>query len=189
MTILTTRWMEQEWLNTVPIEMDGFFKAARYMDDIIIGLSTSDQWDKDKFLADFKASCYWDPLRLEAPPHQDAFLETRFQIIDGKIQTRLKNDNEVGTNIWRYHHFESQMDYRIKRATVMATLRKVDLHASSPSQLYGSALSKISEFLRKGYPAGTLRYMCAILAKETKNLCGIALEPTFQITKAFEIIS
>ena len=169
MTILTTRWMEQEWLKTVPKETDSFFKAARYMDDIIIGLSSSDQWDKDKFLSDFKANCYWDPLKLEAPPHQDAFLETSFHISNGIVETRLKNDNEFGTNIWRYHHFESQMSYTIKRATVMATLRKVDLHASSPSQLFISARSKISEFLRKGYPAGILRYMCSILAKETKK--------------------
>ena len=125
--------------------------------------------DKEKFLADFKTNCYWDPLKQEAPPNQDAFLETQFQIINGVIQTRLKNDNSVGTQIWRYHHFESQMDYRIKRATVMATLRKVEAHASGPSQLYDSGLSKVSEFLRKGYPAGMLRYMCCILAKETKK--------------------
>ena len=57
------------------------------------------------------------------------------------------------------------MGYTIKRATVMATLRKVDLHASSPSQLFISAKSKISEFLRKGYPAGILRYMTPRLSK------------------------
>ena len=106
--------------------------------------------------------------------------------MNGIVETRLKNDNEFGTNIWRYHHFDSQMGYTIKRATVMATLRKVDLHASSPSQLFISAKSKISEFLRKGYPAGILRYMCSILAKETKNRCGTELGPTFPTTEAFK---
>ena len=177
--------MEQEWLNTIPTEMDGFFKAARYMDDILIGVSNSDKWDKDAFLADFQTNCYWNPLRLEAPPNQDTFLETRFQIINGKIQTRLKNDNTVGSQVWRYHHFESQIDYRIKRATVMATLRKVDWHASSPSQLFASGIAKISEFLRKGYPAGILRYMCCILAKETKKSVWFRIRAHIPICKRY----
>ena len=49
----------------------------------------------------------------------------------------------------------------------MSTLRKVNLHASSPQQLRMSALFKINEFIRLGYPHDIIRYMCSVLAKET----------------------
>ena len=57
----------------------------------------------------------------------------------------------------------------MKRATLLSTLRKVDLHASDGKQLQISAMAKVNEFLRLGYPAGTLRFMCSTLALETRR--------------------
>ena len=69
--------------------------------------------------------------------------------------------------VWRYHAWRSQLDYTTKRAILMSTLRKVDAMASDSQQLAISACAKCREFLRIGYPRGILRYMCAVLERET----------------------
>ena len=66
--------------------------------------------------------------------------------------------------VWRYHHYRSRMDYTIKRATMLATLRKVHMMASDADSFEASALSKCKEFINLGYPIGILRHMCGILA-------------------------
>ena len=139
------------------------------MDDIILMLSKSAEWDKDKFLSDFTNSCYWKPLMLEEVDPKD-YLETTLKVEGGVVHTRLKNKNEFKNEVWRYHHFRSQADYMVKRATLLNALRKVDSHASGSIQLRLSAMSKIKEFMRLGYPRGILRYMCQQLCLETKRI-------------------
>ena len=121
------------------------FMAARYMDDILMCYVRSKKFDSDKFLDHFKHACYWSPLKLTEGT-QGVFLETTFELNNNKIRTRLKNDNERSIKIWRYHHYYSQIDYKIKRATLLAALRKVHHMASDKQQLTLSALAKLREF-------------------------------------------
>ena len=127
----------------------------------------SDDFDHKKFLEDFKESkCYWPPLKLE-DADQNKFLETTLQLQHGTVAYRLKNDNEQERKVWRYHHYRSRLDYTTKRATMMATLRKVHLMASDGKQLLHSILAKCKEFYDLEYPPGILRHMCRIIAHET----------------------
>ena len=58
----------------------------------------------------------------------------------------------------------------MKRATLLATLRKVHLMASDPEQLMASAIAKLQEFLDLRYPIGILRFMCAIMARDYSDI-------------------
>ena len=119
-------------------------------------------------MLDFK-TCYQEPLKLEPAP-SGVFLET-FYDTDGVTgwEGRLKNDNEIERKVWRYHHYESGLPYDMKRATMLATLRKVHKMASNNNMLVKSALAKLNEFRELGYPAGIRRFMCAILARDYRN--------------------
>ena len=168
MTIGTCAWMEQQWKMELPEHQKKNFEAIRYMDDILLSISKNKEWDYDHFLKDFqKSNCYWKPLKLEEGK-PNVFLETSFTYnhVEG-LSYRIKNDNEKETNIWRYHHYNSSFDYRNKRRILLATLRKVHNMASDEVQLKISALCKLQEFIELGYPKGILKFMCAILARDT----------------------
>ena len=170
MTIGTCAWMEREWMQGIAPEDKAFFRGGRYMDDIVLMLSKSERWDRTRFLNDFMASeCYWPPLKLEAGT-QGVFLETWFETSETGIRYRLKNDNEKERKVWRYHHYYSDLPYQMKRATLLATLRKVHRMASDASQLAISALSKLDEFAQLRYPVGIRKFMCAIMARDTSDL-------------------
>jgi hypothetical protein len=170
MTIGTCAWMEREWMQSIAAKDRSFFRGGRYMDDIILVLSKSDGWDRERFLRDFVASeCYWPPLKLEAGT-PEVFLETRYEGTAAGVRYRLRNDNEGERKIWRYHHYLSDLPYQMKRATLLTTLRKVHRMASDSDQLALSALSKLREFAQLQYPAGIRRFMCAIMARDTSDL-------------------
>ena len=170
MTIGTCAWMEREWMQSIAPEDKAFFRGGRYMDDIVLMLSKSERWDRTRFLNDFMASeCYWPPSKLEAGT-QGVFLETWFETSETGIRYRLKNDNEKERKVWRYHHYYSDLPYQMKRATLLATLRKVHRMASDASQLAISALSKLDEFAQLRYPVGIRKFMCAIMARDTSDL-------------------
>ena len=170
MTIGTCAWMEREWMQGIAPEDKAFFRGGRYMDDIVLMISKSERWDRTRFLNDFMASeCYWPPLKLEAGT-QGVFLETWFETSATGIRYRLKNDNEKERKVWRYHHYYSDLQYQMKRATLLATLRKVHRMASDASQLAISALSKLDEFAQLRYPVGIRKFMCAIMARDTSDL-------------------
>eukprot|EP00966_Prymnesium_polylepis_P113298 2620014-Prymnesium_polylepis.1 len=61
----------------------------------------------------------------------------------------------------------SHLDYATKRATLLSTLKKVDRMASDMEWRTSSAWAKCSEFIRLVYPPGILRYMCAIVARDS----------------------
>ena len=58
----------------------------------------------------------------------------------------------------------------MKRATLIAALRKVHEMASDPSELFISARAKLLEFVQLQYPVGILRFMCAIMARDYCDL-------------------
>ena len=139
------------------------------MDDIIL-ISKKETWDRERFLEDFtKSTCYWDPLTLEET-HDGYFLENYMQCDGKSIKFRLKNKNEQTTEVWRYHHYASLMSYSVKRATLIATLKKLHTMASDNKELLHSASRKLEEFRLLKYPLGIRRYMCSIMARDTANM-------------------
>ena len=171
--------MEKEWMNTIDHETKEFFRAKRFMDDILLVYAKNEKWDAEAFIGDFKRSeCYWAPLKLEEGKAR-TFLETRFELSPDKknISYRLKNDNEGRTEpqIWRYHHFQSYGSYIQKRATLLAALWKVHHMASDSKQLLFSGIEKLKEFEKLDYPKGIRKYMCGILARETDNYMWYAI--------------
>ena len=98
------------------------------------------------------------------------YLETTYEVANGKeLSHRLKNANETESKIWRYHHYNSRLDYTTKRAILFSTLRKVHKMASNSKQLHISAIAKCKEYIKLHYPVGILKYMCSIMARETAN--------------------
>ena len=173
MTIGACAWMEKEWMKSVDHNAKKFFRAKRFMDDILLIFAKNEEWEHEKFIKDFKKSeCYWSPLTLEEGK-EGTFLETRFMVSPDKknISFRLKNDNE-GRNepqIWRYHHFQSYGNYTQKRATLLASLRKVHHMASDSKQLFFSGVDKLKEFANLDYPKGIRKFMCGIMARDTED--------------------
>jgi hypothetical protein len=162
--------MEQEWLNGVTEASKRYFRAARYMDDILCATVMDGVWQEREFKTALQRSeCYWQPLKLE-DGGQNRFLESEFQSDGERITYRLKNDNENGPKIWRYNHYRSALPYKAKRATLLATLRKVHGMASDGPQLFRSAMAKLREFKNLQYPIGILRFFCAIMARDTCDL-------------------
>ena len=87
MCILTCGWMEGEWLAPIPPSERELFRAARYMDDIIMFISSK---LNKLFHSSVKNECYWPPLKLEEGSG-DTFLETFFRKLPGgAITFRLK---------------------------------------------------------------------------------------------------
>ena len=167
MTILTCAWMEREWVNGLHPMDRLYFKGARYMDDILIFLSKTHKWDHVKFLEDFaRSECYWKPLKLENAG-VGQFLETSYEKVGQNVTYRLKNANEVHNNVWRYHHYQSRMDYTTKRSTLLSSLRKTFTMASDNEQCLIGLEAKCKEFLLLGYPVGIIRHMCSRLFYET----------------------
>ena len=165
MTIGTCAWMEREWLNGITAESKRYFRAARYMDDILCATVEGPIWKEEEFKSALtKSECYWHPLKLE-DAGQTRFLETEFDSDGDSVRYRLKNENAQGPNIWRYHHYKSALPYETKRATLLACLRKVHEMTSDNSQLFRSAMEKLREFKNLQYPLGILRFFnffCAI---------------------------
>ena len=169
MTIGTCGWMEDLWMAALADKHKQYFMAKRYMDDILLFYVERADWDHARFLADFEESqCYWPPLRLEQG-HEAQFLESQFFIEENVIRFRLKNANESGKAVWRYHHYESYSQFQQKRATLMACLRKVSKVASDNEQLWISAVAKLDEFRQLGYPRSLRTYACAIQGRDTRN--------------------
>jgi hypothetical protein len=170
MTVGTCAWMEKEWLNGITDESKQYFRAARYMDDILCATVESNRWKEAKFKADLgRSECYWKPLKLEDSGNTK-FLENEFEGKGDSVLYRLKNDNALGPKIWRYHHYKSALPYETKRATLLASLRKIQCMVSDNSQLFRSAMEKLREFQNLQYPMGVLRFFCAIMARDTSNL-------------------
>ena len=141
------------------------------MDDILCVYAKAPYWDHEKFMADFKKSggCYFEPLKLE-PGKDGTFLETQYELRDGKFSYRLKNENLISDRspkVWRYQHYKSHSTAAQKRAVLIATLRKVHSMASGPEVIFQSARQKLAEFERLQYPPAMLRGACGYIGKIT----------------------
>lgn len=166
MTITTCSWMEKEWMQSIALADKQRFCAVRFMDDILMFIRQSAQWDHERFLADFtRSECYHPPLTLE-DAKEDTFLETTFKVADGNIHHWLKNENKPGNppKVWRYQHWASYCSFEQKRATLSACLKKVQGMASDSDALYDSARQKLEEFKRLAYPRSVLRGACTYMA-------------------------
>ena len=173
LTIITCAWMEDKWMAQQPAERKRFFRAKRYMDDILCLFAKDThgtlhrQWNAPQFIRDMERSeIYWPPLKLE-PGKESEFLETHFEVRGTGITFRLKNSNETGLNIWRYHHYDSYCHPNYKKANLLNCLKKVHATASDIYQLKHSACAKLNEFRALGYPTSLRRYACAILGRDT----------------------
>ena len=62
--------------------------------------------------------------------------------------------------IWRYKDFRSHAPFAQKRALITMMMSKVHKMASDKESLTTSALQKLAEFARLGYPPGLLRGVC-----------------------------
>ena len=144
--------------------------VQRYMDDILTVYAKSPTWDFTRFCKDFtRSECYHPPLRLTDGTH-GTFLETRFELRDGKFRYWLKNDNDGSTKrVWRYMHYRSHAPYLQKRALVTSCLKKVHSMASYTHALKSSAHAKIHEFLQLQYPKHMLRSACTYVAATTNT--------------------
>ena len=172
MTVATCSWMEKEWMQSIAPSDKQRFCAVRFMDDILMFVRQSHQWDHVRFLTDFANSdnespnpCYHPPLKLE-DAKDDTFLETTFAVRGGLIRHWLKNENQVGRppKTWRYQHWASYCSFEQKRATLSSCLKKVQGMASDSDALLTSALQKLEEFRGLAYPRSVLRGACTYMA-------------------------
>ena len=171
MTIGACAWMEQEWISSLSTEVRSSFRAARYMDDILMVVAKHGQFDHNRFLLDFqKSDCYWPPLTLE-DAKEDTFLETTFRLQENNLRFWLKNENTMAnpSKIWRYAHFYSYVTLEMKKKILKATLLKLHNMASDDGVLCESAIDKLHEFKRLGYPPSLIASACGILAARTRN--------------------
>ena len=121
-----------------------FFRAARFMDDILLVYAAHAGWNHCGLVDQLTASeCYSPPLTL-VDAKEDTFLETTFAVQNNKFRHWLKNDNtaERPHTIWRYQHFASATPFQQKRAVIMACMQKVQRMASDKEAIYMTAQCK-----------------------------------------------
>ena len=88
---------------------------------------------------------------------------------NGTFRHHLKNENNMGERpkIWRYTDWRSHGRYEQKRALITGRMRAVHKMASDKLALRQSALQKLNEFKRLGYPPGLLRGVCNFMGATT----------------------
>ena len=136
------------------------------MDDILLltKRGTRDTNDQNDIISQLRADCYHKPLTLEEGT-EGVFLETEFST-DGHKEWSYQIRNGRGTKVWRYHHNDSGLPFEMKKATMIAILRKVHKMASGKKELLASATAKLAEFRRLRYSCGLRKFMCAIMARD-----------------------
>ena len=169
LTIGACAYMESNFMGGVEEDKKPFFKAKRYLDDVLIVTADNDRWNSTDFKQQIEKTCYEAPLEL-TPGNDETFLETSFTIENNRIRYSLKNDNISNPGkVWRYTFIDSHAPYAQKRATVTATLSKVHKMASDEGMLLASAVQKLKEFKELGYTRSSLRQACAKLWLKTSD--------------------
>ena len=160
-TIMACAWMEHSYMEGISQRDRQYFKAGRYMDDLIVAYADTDEWDAAAFLQSVSDDCYVAPLTLE-PSKPGVFLETEFEVIRGRIVHRLKNDNTDANNpkVWRNQHYNSYSPFMRKRAAIIAALRKTVAQASDDTQIIVASIRKLHEYRAAGYPDSVLSDVC-----------------------------
>ena len=126
MTIITCAIVEQRWMANLTAEKT-LFRAARFMDDILMVYAAHAGWDHSGLVRRLTASeCYSAPLTL-VHAKEDIFFETTFEVKENRFRHWLKDDNttERPHTIWRYQHFASATPFQQKRAVIMACMKKI----------------------------------------------------------------
>ena len=163
--------MENTWMQTLGHEKQ-FFRAKRYMDDVLLFYVKHPDFDDVKFLENFNRSeCYPPPLRLEDASN-NTFLETTFEVTPcNHVRSWLKNENQPNQppKIWRYAHFHSPSPFSQKRGVLISCLKKIDSIASDATALYNSAMQKLREFCKLSYPRNMLWAACTTLGVQTRD--------------------
>ena len=158
-------------MRTLELDTKARFSAKRFMDDILLIYNKGGNWSSDEFVHDFQKSlCYMPPLKLEEAT-QDVYLETRFQLANNAVGTRLKNLNEREPNlVWKYKSYSSYDPPAQKRGILLGVMKKLSHHASSDKQFFYSAACKFRELHVCGYPRAYLRGVCYTMARKAKDL-------------------
>ena len=142
MTIGTCAWMEDEWMQTIDTETKKYFRAKRYMDDVLYVYAKNGSWEHDKLWENLCHECYLPPLKLEQGK-DGTFLETSFTITNNQIETWLKNDNKIGeSKVTRYANIECYSTFEQKKQVLNNCLRKVHEMANNDMRLRQSAIQK-----------------------------------------------
>ena len=142
MTIGTCAWMEDEWMQTIDTETKKYFRAKRYMDDVLYVYAKNGSWEHDRLWENLCQECYLPPLKLEQGK-DGTFLETSFTITDNQVETWLKNDNKIGeTKVTRYANIECYSTFEQKKQVLNNCLRKVHEMANNDMRLKQSAIQK-----------------------------------------------
>ena len=117
MCIGATGFMEDDFMSGLTPAVKKMFRAKRYMDDILILYVENENWDHERFLADFESTrseCYHPPLELEDGA-QGTFLETTFEWKSERWAYRIKNENRAGEEpkVWRYKQLFEATAYEV----------------------------------------------------------------------------
>ena len=165
-TIVALAYMEHLELCRIPKDVRDRFQCMRYMDDLLAIWKDEEGNGATKAIDTMK---YESPLTLE-DTHDPNFLETHIEIKDRRLTFRLKNVNEDGDRkVWRYAaRWLDGAPFNVKRGLLLSSLRKVHAYASDETQLCKSAIAKLKEFSKAGYPRGVLLYMCNVVYTSTQ---------------------
>ena len=169
MAIGACAWMEKLWMESLHADTKKFFRAKRYMDDILMIRATNATFNDAGYIhARLREIFLLHVLAKLEDGHTGIFLETEIMIQGNQIRHKLKNDNANGTKIWRYADIRSNNRYTYKKAAMLNSLQKVDYMASDDSMLIGSAIDKLREFAILGYTKGMLYDACTRMAVFTR---------------------
>ena len=166
MTLAACGWMEHKWMQKLSTQDKAEFRAARYMDDIML-------FHTDKVAPSLlqDANVYKEPLKLETVEDK-TFLETSFIIHeDNSYAYWIKNVNKAyePPSVWRYMHYRSYGSPSKKIGILKATCRKLHKMASDDDVLTNSAIQKLNEFLELDYPPKVIWDICNYMAATTRN--------------------
>jgi hypothetical protein len=168
MTIGACAWMEKQWLEGIDERSKEYFTAVRYMDDILLFVAKSEEFDYKCFINDLENTVYFSPLKLQ-DGDKNTFLENTITIKDNKIKYRLKNNNNFTADVWRYPHYHSYTAKTMKAGILLSAMKKVHKMTSDQNELIYSAMQKISEFAHLQYPKTAIRIACNKMASTTRE--------------------
>ena len=91
----------------------------------------------------------------------------------------MKNDNKIGeTKVIRYANIECYSTFEQKKQVLNNCLRKVHEMANNDMRLKQSAMQKLAEFQKKGYPRRMLWTACTTIAVKTRNTTWFKVRKT-----------
>ena len=74
LTIGTCAYMEDNFMRNIEEDTKQFFKAKRYLDDVLIVTADNKKWDNMEFKRQIETTCYEEPLKL-TPGNENTYLD------------------------------------------------------------------------------------------------------------------